>query len=78
MQQVGHASPSSRRQLWTTVSVAWGAEASLMLFLQQAEAAEVAAQLAAAQAVPKGRKPEGLDMPKAYHPKIVEAGWYDW
>jgi hypothetical protein len=35
--------------------------------------------LAAAQSIPKGQKPpDDRAVPKAYHPKIVEAGWYDW
>lgn len=45
-----------------------------------AEAAEVASILAELAAVPKGaKKPVGRDnMYKTYHPKMVEAAWYEW
>ncbi|GFR43813.1 hypothetical protein Agub_g4939 [Astrephomene gubernaculifera] len=46
---------------------------------KKAEAEEVASLIAAAQSTPKGEKkqlPES--MYKAYHPKMVEAAWYEW
>jgi hypothetical protein len=47
--------------------------------VQESEASEVAALMDAAKAIPPGQKPpvDG-EMYKAYHPQVVEAGWYDW
>jgi valyl-tRNA synthetase len=48
-------------------------------FLQAAEALEVERMLTQLMAVPKGsKKAISSDMYKAYHPKMVEATWYDW
>ncbi|GIL56694.1 hypothetical protein Vafri_11999 [Volvox africanus] len=46
---------------------------------KKAEAEEVTGLIAAAKATPKGEKKqvEGA-MYKAYHPKMVEAAWYEW
>lgn len=45
--------------------------------LQKAEAEEVEALVAAVASTPKGTKKstDAATMPKAYHPKIVEAAW---
>jgi len=45
-----------------------------------AEAAEVAALVDAARATPKGAKKDVRrgGMFRAYHPRLVEAAWYDW
>jgi valyl-tRNA synthetase len=44
-----------------------------------ADAAELAAWVAAARATPAGaKKAVGGEMPKAYTPQAVEAGWYEW
>lgn len=47
---------------------------------QAAEAADVERILSELGALPKGaKKPVSPDgMFKAYHPKMVEAAWYDW
>lgn len=43
------------------------------------EAEEVAKLIAAAKATPAGSKKDTSgEMPKAYHPKFVEAAWYEW
>ncbi|MEW5299660.1 MAG: hypothetical protein WDW36_002653 [Sanguina aurantia] len=44
-----------------------------------AEAEEITAMVAAARATPKGDKKDiHAAMPKAYHPQVVEAAWYEW
>ncbi|KAG2438857.1 hypothetical protein HXX76_005397 [Chlamydomonas incerta] len=46
---------------------------------KKADAEEVAALIAAARSTPKGAKKElPGSMYKAYHPRAVEAGWYEW
>jgi hypothetical protein len=46
---------------------------------QAAEAADVERLVSEARSTPKGSKKSlPPDMYKAYHPQMVEAGWYDW
>ena len=48
--------------------------------LQKAEAEEVSSLIAGARATPSGSKKDTSpsSMCKTYHPKVVEAAWYEW